>query len=155
MSTENVLWGAPRIHGELLKLGFAVARSTVAKYMASPDGRPSGQRWGTFLQNHLPQIAAMDLFVVPTIGFNLLYVLVIVRLARRELVWINVTAHPTAEWIARQITEAFPWNEAPRYLIRDRDGIYGAAVTLDYEPWGFATNPLQRARHGRIRSPSG
>ena len=94
MSIENMLWGAPRIHGELLKLGFAVAQSTVAKYMASTDGRPSGQRWG--LRNHLPQIAAMDLFVVPTIGFNLQYVLVIVRLARRELVWINVTAHPTA-----------------------------------------------------------
>jgi hypothetical protein len=75
--------------------------------MATADGRPSGQRWGTFLRNHLPQIAAMDLFVVPTIGFNLLYVLVVVRLARRELVWINVTAYPTAEWIARQITEAF------------------------------------------------
>jgi transposase InsO family protein len=129
MSIENMLWGAPRIHGELLKLGFAVAQSTVAKYMASTDGRPPGQRWGTFLRNHLPQIAAMDLFVVPTIGFNLLYVLVIVRLARRELVWINVTAHPTAEWIAQQITEAFPWNEVPRYLIRDRDGIYGVAVT--------------------------
>jgi hypothetical protein len=81
--------------------------------MATTDGRPSGQSWGTFLRNHLPQIAAMDLFVVPTIGFNLLYVLVIVRLARRELVWINVTT----EWIAQQITEAFPWREAPRYLI--------------------------------------
>jgi hypothetical protein len=105
MSIENMLWGAPRIHGELLKLGFAVAQSTVAKYMAKIDGSPSGQSWGTFLRNHMPHIAAMDLFVVPTIGFNLLYVLVIVRLARRKLVWINVTAHPTAEWIARQITE--------------------------------------------------
>jgi hypothetical protein len=127
-SVENVLWGAPRIHGELLKLGFAVAQSTVAKYMAG-KADPSGQRWSTFLRNHSSQIAAMDLFVVPTIGFNLLYVLVIVRLARRELVWLNVTAHPTAEWIAQQITEAFPWTEAPRYLIRDRDAIYGAAVT--------------------------
>jgi hypothetical protein len=100
ISVENRLWGAPRIHGELLKLGFAVAQSTVAKYMAS-NGGPSGQSWGTFLRNHMPHIAAMDLFVVPTISFNLLYVLVIVRLARRELVWINVTAHPTAEWIAQ------------------------------------------------------
>ena len=129
MSIENWLWGAPRIHGELLKLGFAVAQSTVAKYMARLDGSPPGQRWGTFVRNHMPHIAAMDLFVVPTFGFNLLYVLVIVRLARRELVWINVTSHPTAEWIAQQITEAFPWNEAPRYLIRDRDAIYGATVT--------------------------
>jgi len=128
MSVENLLWGAPRIHGELLKLGFALAQSTVAKYMTK-KGDPSGQSWGTFLHNHSPHIAAMDLFVVPTIGSNLLYVLVIVRLARRELVWINVTAHPTAEWIAQQITEAFPWTEAPRYLIRDRDAIYGSAVT--------------------------
>ena len=98
MSIENALWGAPHIHGELLKLGFAVAQSTVAKYMTKrPD--PSAQGWGTFLRNHAPNIAAMDLFVVPTIGFNLLYVLVIVRLAHRELVWINVTAHSTAEWI--------------------------------------------------------
>ena len=87
ISIENVLWGAPRIRGELLKLGFAVAQSTVARYMVRPDDRgPSGQRWGTFVRNHMPQIAAMDLFVVPTLGFNLLYVLVIVRLARRELV---------------------------------------------------------------------
>jgi hypothetical protein len=107
MSIENLLWGAPRIQGELLKLGFAVAQSTVAKYMAK-KGDPPGQSWGTFLRNHMPHVAAMDLFVVPTVSFNLLYVLIIVRLARRELVWINVTAHPTAEWIAQQITEAFP-----------------------------------------------
>jgi len=142
MSVENVLWGAPRIQGELLKLGFTVAQSTVAKYMAKRDN-PSGQRWGTFLRNHAPQIAAMDLFVVPTIGFIQLYVLVIVRLARRELVWVNVTRHPTAEWIARQITEAFPWNEAPRYLVRDQDGISG------YGPWAFATGRLRPGRHGR------
>jgi hypothetical protein len=97
MSVDNRLWGAPHIHGELLKLGFAVAQSTVGKYKAK-RGDPSGQSWGTFLRNHMPQIAAMDLFVVPTIGFVQLYVLVIVRLARRELVWFNVTAHPTAEW---------------------------------------------------------
>jgi hypothetical protein len=112
MSVENVLWGAPRIQGELLKLGITVAQSTVAKYMAQ-NGNPSGQTWNTFLRNHAPHIAAMDLFVVPTIGFVQLYVLAIVRLARRELVWINVTRHPTADWIARQITEAFPWNDAP------------------------------------------
>jgi hypothetical protein len=84
---------------------------------------PQGQGWGTFLRNRAPNIAAMDLFVLPTIGFKLLHLLVIVRLARRELVWINVTPHPTAEWIARQITEAFPWNEATRYLIRDQGAI--------------------------------
>jgi transposase InsO family protein len=142
MSIENWLWGAPRIHGELLKLGFAVAQSTVAKYMARLDGSPPGQRWGTFVRNHMPHIAAMDLFVVPTFGFNLLYVLVIVRLARRELVWINVTSHPTAEWIAQQITEAFPWNEAPRYLIRDRDAIYGATVTRRLRAMGIRDKPI-------------
>jgi hypothetical protein len=81
------------------------------------------------LHNHAPDIAAMDLFVVPTIGFDLLYAFVIVRLGRRELIWINVTANPTAEWVARQITEAFPWNEAPRYIIRDHDRIYGNTPT--------------------------
>jgi hypothetical protein len=118
MSIVNPLWGAPRIHGELLKLGFAVAQSSVAKYMVKRCGPPT-QGWRTFLRNHAPDIAAIDLFVVPTIGFDLLYALVIVRLDRRQLVWINVTQHPTAEWIARQLTEAFPWDEAPRYLMRD------------------------------------
>jgi hypothetical protein len=100
---ENPLWGAPRIHGELLKLGFEVAQSSVAKYMVKRRGPPS-QGWLTFLHNHAPDIAAMDLFVVPTIGFDLLYAFVIVRLGCRDLVWINVTANPTAEWVARQIT---------------------------------------------------
>jgi hypothetical protein len=109
MSTENVFWDAPRIHGELLKLGFSVAQSTVAKYMVKRRGPPS-QGWRTFLRNHAPDIAAMDLFVVPTIGFKLLYGFVIVRIDRRDLVWINVTTNPTAVWIARQITEAFPWD---------------------------------------------
>jgi len=125
---ENLLWGAPRIHGELLKLGFEVAQSTIAKYMVKRRDPPS-QGWRTFLGNHAPDTAAMDLFVVPTIGFKLLYAFVIVRLHRRDLVWINVTSSPTAEWVARQITEAFPWDGAPRYMIRDRDRIYGAIVT--------------------------
>src|SRR5258705_587468 len=108
MSVENPLWGAPRIHGELLKLGVEVAQSSVAKYMVKRRGSPS-QGWRTFLRYNAPGIAAMDLFVVRTIGFDLLYVFVIIRLDRRDLVWINVTANPTAEWVARQITEAFPW----------------------------------------------
>ena len=107
MSVENPLWGAPRIHGELLKLGVEVAQSSVARYMLK-RGRPPGQEWRTFLHNHAPEIAAMDLFVVPTIGFKLLYGFVVVRIHRRDLVCINVTANPTAEWVARQITEAFP-----------------------------------------------
>src|SRR6201981_2876434 len=120
MSIENPLWGAPRIHGELLKLGFEVAQSSVAKYMVKRRGPPS-QGWRTFLRNHAPDIAAMDLLIVPSIGFDLLYAFVIVRIDRRDLVWINVTANPTAEWVARQITEAFPLDGAPHYLIRDRD----------------------------------
>jgi transposase InsO family protein len=141
MSVDNPLWGAPRIHGELLKLGFEIAQSTVAKYMVKRCGPPS-QGWRTFLRNHAPDIAAMDLFVVPTIGFNLLYGLVIVRLARRDLVWINATTNPTAEWVARQITEAFPWNEAPRYLIRDRDRVYGVAVMHRLRAMGIRDKPI-------------
>ena len=141
MSLENPLWGAPRIHGELLKLGFAVSQSTVGKYVARKNG-PPGQSWSTFVRNHAPQIAAMDLFVVPTIGFELLYAFVIVRLARRDPVWINVTAHPTAEWIAQQLIEAFPWNEAPRYLIRDRDGVYGSVVRRRLRAMGIRDKPI-------------
>ena len=144
MSIENPLWGAPRIHGELLKLGLDVAQSSVAKYMVKRRGPPS-QRWRTFLRNHAPDIAAMDLFVVPTIGFDLLYAFVIVRLDRRDLVWINVTANPTDEWIARQLTEAFPWGEAPRYLIRDRDQIYGSIVTSRIRAMGIRDKPTAPA----------
>ena len=144
ISIENPLWGAPRIHGELLKLGFKVAQSTVAKYMAKRP-RPPSQGWRTFLRNHAPDIAAMDLFVVPTIGFDLLYVFVIVRLDRRQLVWINVTTNPTAEWIARQLTEAFPWDEAPRYLIRDQDRIYGDVTTRRIRAMGIRDKPIAPA----------
>jgi transposase InsO family protein len=141
MSIENPLWGAPRIHGELLKLGFEVAQSSVAKYMVKRPGPPS-QGWHTFLRNHAPDIAAMDLFVVPTIGFDLLYGLVIVRLARRDLIWFNVTTNPTAEWIVRQTTEAFPWNEAPRYLIRDQDRVYGSVVARRLRAMGIRDKPI-------------
>ena len=144
MSIENPLWGAPRIHGELLKLGFEVAQSSVAKYMVKRLGSPS-QGWRTFLRNHAPDIAAMDLFVAPTIGFDLLYAFVIVRLDRRNLVWINVTTNPTAEWIARQLTEAFPWDEAPRYLIRDRDQIYGTIVTRQLRTMSIRDKPTAPA----------
>jgi transposase InsO family protein len=144
MSMENPLWGAPRIHGELLKLGFEVAQSSVAKYMVKRRGPPS-QGWRTFLRNHAPEIAAMDFLVVPTIGFDLLYAFLIVRLNRRDLVWINVTTNPTAEWVARQITQAFPWTEAPRYMIRDRDRIYGAAVTRRLRAMGIRDRPTAPA----------
>src|ERR1700693_5886399 len=107
MSVENPLWGAPRIHGELLKLGFEVAQSSVAKYMVKRRGPPS-QGWRTFLHNHAPDIGAMDLLVVSTIGFDLLYAFVIVRLGRRDLVWINVTAYPTADWIGDKSRRTSP-----------------------------------------------
>ena len=144
MSVENPLWGAPRIHGELLKLGFEIAQSTVAKYMVKRHGPPS-QGWRTFLRNHAPDIAAMDLFVVPSIGFNLLYTLIIVRLDRRNLIWVNATTNPTADWIARQLTEAFPWNEAPQYVIRDRDCIYGTVVTRRLRAMGIRDKPIAPA----------
>jgi transposase InsO family protein len=144
MSADNPLWGAPRIHGELLKLGFEVAQSSVAKYMTKRAGPPA-QGWSTFLRNHAPNIAAMDLFVVPTIGFELLYAFVIVRLDRRNLVWVGVTTNPTAEWIVRQLTEAFPWDEAPRYLIRDRDRAYGAAVVRRVRAMGIRDKPIAPA----------
>ena len=144
ISLENPLWGAPRIHGELLKLGFEVAQSSVAKYMVNRPG-PASQGWRTFLRNHAPDIAAMDLFVVPTIGFNLLYAFMVVRLDRRDLAWVNVTTNPTAEWIARQLTEAFPWNKAPLYLIRDRDRIYGAVVKRRLRAMGIRDKPTAPA----------
>jgi transposase InsO family protein len=106
---------------------------------------PPSQGWKTFLRNHAPDLAAMDLFVVPTISFDLLYALVIVRLDRRELVWVNVTAKPTAEWIARQITEAFPWDDAPEYLIRDRDRIYGTITTRRLGAMGIRDKPTAPA----------
>src|SRR5205809_260629 len=142
MSVENPLWGAPRIHGELLKLGFEVAQSTVSKYMVRRHGGPSGQSWWTFLRNHAPEIAAMDLFVVPTLAFNLLYGFIIIRLDRRELVHIAVTNSPTADWIARQITEAFPWDTAPGYLIRDRDCVFGSIVRHRVCAMGIRDKPI-------------
>jgi hypothetical protein len=154
MSIDNPLWGAPRIHGELLKLRFDVAQSSVARYMVKRRGPPS-QGWRTFLRNHAPDIAAIDLFVVPTIGIDLLYAFVIVRLGRRELVSINVTANQTAEWIARQLTEASPWDDVPGYLIRDRDRIYGAIARDDCAPWASGTSLRHRSRLGRMALPNG
>ena len=124
-----------------MKLGFDVAQSTVAKYMDKRRKRPQGQGWRTFLHNHLPEIAAMDFFVLPTLGFELLYAFIIARLDRRFIVWSNVTRNPTAEWVARQITEAFPWDEAPRYLIRDRDSIFGELVKIRLRAMGIRDKP--------------
>jgi transposase InsO family protein len=112
--------------------------------MVTRRGLPS-QGWRTFLRNHAPDVAAMDLFVVPTIGCKLLYGFVILRIDRRDLVWINVTTNPTAEWVARQITEAFPWDMAPRYMIRDRDRIYGIVVTRRLRAMGIRDKPTAPA----------
>jgi hypothetical protein len=123
MSAANPLWGAPRIHGELLKLGISVSQSTVATYMRRHP-RPPSQTWRTFLANHASQIMAADLFVVPTISFRLLFVLIILAHDRRRIVHVGVTEHPTAAWTAQQLRNAFSENEAPRYLIYDRDSVF-------------------------------
>ncbi len=140
MSLDTRLWGAPRIHGELLKLGIEVAQSTVAKYMAG-SRRGRSQTWKTFLHNHVAGIGAMDFLIVPTVGFRLLFVLVILRHQRRRLISLTVTDHPAAEWIARQITEAFPWNEAPDYLTRDRDASFGQVVAKRLAAMGIRDHP--------------
>ena len=140
MSRANTLWGAPRIHVELLKLGFEVAQSTVTRYMCR-RWRPPSQGWRTFLTNHADGIAAIDLFVLPTIAFEILYCLVIVRPGRRLWVSFGVTANPNAEWISRQITEAFPWDDAPRYLIRDRDTSYGLVFVQRLRAMGIRDRP--------------
>lgn len=140
MSLANPLWGAPRIHGELMKLGVEVAQSTVAKYMAK--GRcPPSQNWKTFVHNHAEGIAAIDMLVVPTIDLRMLFVLVIVSINRRYINMIAVTAHPTADWIARQVTEAFPWDSAPDYLIRDRDRAYGCVFRRRLQAMGICDRP--------------
>jgi transposase InsO family protein len=140
MSLANPLWGAPRIHRELLKLGIAVGQTSVAKYMAR-HRRPPSQGWRTFLLNHVDGIASIDLFVVPTISFRLLYGLLILRNDRRRILWLGVTAHPTAEWIARQVTEACGWESSPQYLVRDRDRVYGEAFTRRIRAMGIRDRP--------------
>jgi putative transposase len=123
MSLANPLWGAPRIHGELLKLGIEVSQTTVAKYMAR-QRKPPSQTWRAFLNNHMQQLVSTDFFVVPTVTFRVLYVFIVLAHDRRRLLHFNVTAHPTSEWTAQQMVEAFPWDHAPRYLLHDRDSIY-------------------------------
>ena len=129
MSATNVLWGAPRLHAELLKLGIDVSQATVAKYMVK-HRKPPSQTWRTFLENHIKQIVSVDFFVVPTVTFRILYVFLVLAHDRRRVVHFNVTEHPTAEWTATQLIEAFPWNTAPRYLLRDRDCVYGDAFRM-------------------------
>ena len=159
---ENPLWGAPRIRSELLLLGYDIAESTLAKYMVRRGRRPPSQSWRTFLKNHLGQTAACDFFVVPTATFRLLYCFLVLSHDRRRIVHVNVTAHPTADWTAQQIVEAFPGDKAqPRFLLRDRDSIYSAwfrrrvaglglteMVTAPQSPW---QNPYAERVIGSIR----
>jgi transposase InsO family protein len=160
MSLANPRWGAPRIHGELLKLGFELSEATVAKYMVRPR-KPPSQTWRTFLANHAKDLTSADFFVVPTVFFRVLFVFVILSHDRRRPVHFAITDHPTAEWAARQLWEAFPWDGAPRYLLRDRDGCYGEefheatrwlgireVLTAPQSPW---QNPYVERLIGSIR----
>ena len=124
MSRANPLWGAPRIHGELLKLGVNISQATISKYMVR-HRKPPSQTWRTFLDNHVGNLVSVDFFTVSTVTFKVLFVFVVLAHDRRRIVHFNVTASPTAKWTGQQIVEAFPWNTAPRYLLRDRDGTYG------------------------------
>jgi putative transposase len=126
LSRDNVLWGAPRIHGELLKLGTAIGQAAVSKYMTRRP-KPPSPTWRAFLRNHLECLASVDFFVVPTATLRILFVFIVLQHQRRRIVHVGVTANPTAEWTSQQIREAFPWDSGPRYLIRDRDASYGAA----------------------------
>ena len=160
MSLANPRWGAPKIHGELLKLGIELSEATVAKYMAR-HRKPPSQSWRTFLKNHMTSLVSADFFVVPTINFQLLFVFVILSHDRRRPIHFAVTKNPTAEWTAWQVLEAFPWDSAPRYLLRDRDSIYGEAfddaveslgirevLTAPQSPW---QNPYVERFIGSIR----
>ena len=124
MSRSNPLWGAPRVHGELMKLGITISQAAVSKYMVR-DRKPPSQTWRSFLDNHLADLASIDFFTVPTATFRVLFAFVVLSHERRRIVHFNVTEHPSAEWTAQQMVNAFPWDTAPRYLIRDRDQIYG------------------------------
>ena len=141
MSRENPLWGASRIHGELLTLGFEVAQSTVSKYMVRGRNPPT-QPWETFLRNHAEAIAAIDMCVVPTLSFNRLFAFLVLGHGRRQLLWFEVTGYPTAEWLARQITEAFPWTSTPAYLLRDNDSAYGHVFTSRVRAMGIRDRPI-------------
>jgi len=160
LSQENPLWGTPRIQAELQLLGFDVAESTVANYRARPS-KPSSQTWKTFLSNHAGDIIGIDFFTVPTATFRNLYCFIILLHERRQVVHFNVTEHPTAAWTAQQMIEAFPEHSAPRFLLRDRDSIYGhdfqlrvagmrieEVITAPHSPW---QNPYTERLLGSIR----
>jgi transposase InsO family protein len=143
MSHDNPLWGAPRIHGELLMLGIKVSEATVAKYMIK-RGKPPSQNWQTFIRNHLPDIVAIDFLTVPTVTFETLYVLIFLSLDRRKVIHFNVTDAPSALWTSLQLIQAFPFDTAPRFIIRDRDSIYGAVVAATIRQIGSKQKVIAR-----------
>ncbi len=155
MSRNNPRWGAPRIDGELLKLGIEITEPTVAKYMVR-HWRPPSQTWRTFLDNHVKSMVSVDFFTVPTFRFQILYVFLVLAHDRRRILHFGVTAHPTAEWAAQQLREAFPWDSAPRYLLRDRDQIFGKAFVDQVKAMGIKQvlsaprSPWQRAYIERL-----
>ena len=155
LSRENPLWGAPHIHGELLKLGIDIGETSISKYMVRRR-KPPSQTWRTFLDNHLKTLVSVDFFVVPTIRFQILYVFLVLAHDRRRIVHFAVTDHPTAEWTAQQMREAFPWNTAPRYLLRDRDQIFGKDFVDQVKAMGIQQvlsaprSPWQRAYVERV-----
>src|SRR5262250_2985292 len=155
MSRENPLWGAPRIHGEMLKLGIDIGQTSVSKYMIRRRNPPS-QTWRTFLDNHVKTLVSVDFFMVPTIRFQVLYVFLVLAHDRRRILHFGVTAHPTAEWTSQQLREAFPWDSAPRFLLRDRDRIFGSEFTKQVkelgieEVLGAPPAPRQRAYIERV-----
>jgi putative transposase len=155
MSRENPLWGVPRIHGELLKLGIEIGETSVSKYLMR-SRKPPSQTWRTFLENHLQSLVSVDFFTVPTIKFQILYVFLVLAHDRRRILHFAVTAHPTAEWTAQQLREAFPWDSAPRYLLRDRDRIFGYEFVEQVKAMGIKQvlsaprSPWQRAYVERV-----
>jgi transposase InsO family protein len=155
LSRENALWGAPRIHGELLKLGIDIGETSVGKYMVR-QRKPPSQTWRTFLESHVKSMVSVDFFAVPTIRFQILYVFLVLAHERRRIVHFGVTTHPTAEWTAQQLREAFPWDSAPRYLLRDRDRVFGRDFTQQVQEIGITEvlatprSPWQRAYIERV-----
>src|SRR4051794_7452868 len=151
LSHNNPRWGAPRIHGELLKLGIEITEPTVAKYMVR-HRKPPSQSWRTFLENHVKTMVSVDFFTVPTIRFEILYVFVVLAHERRRIVHFAVTAHPTAEWTAQQLREAFPWDSAPGYLLRDRDRIFGQDFVDQVKAMGRAFRAAISLAEGLCRT---
>ena len=150
MTRANPLWGAPRIHGELLKLGIDISERSVSRLMPK-DRKPPSQTWRTFLENHYKEMVSIDFMTVPTAAFRVLYVLVVLAHDRRRVVHFNVTAHPTAAWTAQQIIEAFPEETAPRFLLRDRDQIYGEEFRRRVA--GMKIEEVMTAPHSPWQSP--